>query len=353
MQNRIALLVLVWTATIMSVGCNPKIRIRQNPGRHDTGIRYYRPKPHLLIEPADNVVTQDKKTTSTTSDEFVKISLEYLPDFTEEYSIDVRPGLGSANVSVTLEEGWNLTQINQEIDSQFDDNIEAVAELAKAASGFVPTSGPLRGDGAPQGSQKKWVVRATDVPIGYYESVINQDACGKKRMFGWRYLGFLPYSPCPTVMCGIEQVACQDIESPLYGIVFDNGVMTFKRLDSIPSSGDQERDSVSTGMYDVVKTREALLSELENKVRFAIQAAHGLGSNADASLSQVDADTIDLAITIDGMISTSRAELVKALVNDTGVESTLTEMGNIALNFTVITGTTEQASEIASSQSLR
>ena len=348
MQNRWIRLVLVLTATIMSVGCNPKVRVRQNPGRHDTGIRYYRPKPYLLIEPAESVVTQDKKTTFTPSDEFVKISLEYLPDFTEEYSIDVRPGLGSANVSLTLDEGWNLTQINQVLDSQFDENVKAVAELAEAASGFVPTKGGEYSDGVPPGSQKKWVVRATNVPIGYYESVINEDACGKKRMFGWRYLGFLPYSPCPTVMCGIDKLACQDFESPLYGIVFDHGVMTLKRLDSIRGTGDQERESVSTGIHDVAMTPEVLLGKLENKIRVAIQAAHGIGSKAHAALSRIDAGMIDVAITIDGRIPASRADLIMALVADTGIENTLAEMGDVAINFTAIAGTTEPETELTS-----
>ena len=30
------------------------------------------------------------------------------------------------------------------------------------------------------------------------ESVINPDATGKKRMWGWRYVGFAPFNSCPT-----------------------------------------------------------------------------------------------------------------------------------------------------------
>ena len=96
------LAVLVLTTGIMTFGCTPRLRVRQSPGPKDTGIRYYRPKPYLRIEPASSVVAEGKKITQTPSDEFVSISMEYLPDFSEEYSIEVCPGLGSANVTVGL-----------------------------------------------------------------------------------------------------------------------------------------------------------------------------------------------------------------------------------------------------------
>ena len=110
----------------------------------DTGIQYYRPKPYLLVSPAGVTVSTESsdggtKTVITTgeSDRFVHISLQYVPDFGEEYSITVRSGLGVNNTTITLQDGRNLTSINQQLDSRFDENVKAVAELVKAAGGLA------------------------------------------------------------------------------------------------------------------------------------------------------------------------------------------------------------------------
>jgi hypothetical protein len=241
---------LIWLlATIAAAGgCNPRVTVRKDPGPHNAGIRYYRPKPYLLIEPVGAAVTvadENKKPVSTTipSDEFVSISLDYLPDFSEEYAITVRPGLGVANVSFKLEDGWNLTEMNQELDSQFNENVSAIADLVKAGGSLIqPTS---EGAGQPAQMDKRWVVRATNVPIGYYEAVINGDPNCRKRLYGWRYVGFAPFNSCPTDMLGVEAAACDDPFGPIYGLVFENGAMTFKQLNAI--APNLERVAVPTG----------------------------------------------------------------------------------------------------------
>ena len=299
----------------------------------DTGIRYYRPKPYLLVEPAESEVTNTgaKTITKTPSDEFVKVSLEYLPDFSEEYSIDVRPGLGTANVSVKLEQGWNLTSINQELDSQFDENVKAIAELAGAAAKFVPTSAL---DGAPAASKKRWVVAATNVPIGYYESVISNDSCGKKRLFGWRYVGFMPYAACPTEVCGVDQIACQDVNAPLFGLVFRNGVMTFQELMTLKDSERHSRRAVGTGEFDVAASTEARLKQLATSIRLEILKEYGLQS--DVTAFTTDGSDVDLQITLDGKLVLSRTEFIKTLLPL--VEQPLVELGNPMPRFSAING---------------
>ncbi len=103
-----------------SVGCTPKIIVRQNPAADDEGIRYYRPKPYLLI----SALSKD----GNASADSVSITLDYLPDFSEEYSINVRPGFGLADVNIGLEDGWNLVSINQKLDSQTDETIKATGD---------------------------------------------------------------------------------------------------------------------------------------------------------------------------------------------------------------------------------
>ena len=101
--------------------------------------------------------------------------MQYLPYFSEEYSINVRSGIGKADVSFKLDDGWNLTELNQNLDSQFDENLSAVADVVKAVGGVIPTGGAGFAEGGyqPEKITRKWVVQATNVPLGYYEAVIS------------------------------------------------------------------------------------------------------------------------------------------------------------------------------------
>ena len=200
-------------------GCLPRTIVRKNPGLRDRGVRYYRPKPYLRIAPQ---VDKD----GTPSAQFVSIDLAYLPDFSEEYSISVKSGFGTNDTSITLDQGWNLTNLNVDIDSKTAENVEAVGSLLSDVSGLATKANTdLSGN--------TFVVAATNVPIGYYEAVLGQD-CGAKHLYGFRYIGFLPYSPCPRVACGTpEALNCQTNSYDIFGLVFENGQMTFKNLGSL------------------------------------------------------------------------------------------------------------------------
>jgi len=213
----------------LMTGCTPRTIVRQNPGPRDRGIRYYRPKPYLLVQP-----TPVKEDAEVRQDRYVQISLDYLPDFSEEYSINVRTGLGSNDTTITLEDGWKLTSINQKLDSKFDKNVSAIADLIKAAApgGIVGTEG----DDSSRGPSI--IVKATNIPIGYYESVIARGPDCKKQLYGWRYVGFAPFSPCPLKPKGAECVDCRS--SPLYGMVFRDGVMVFEVIHDIAQRGLSE-----------------------------------------------------------------------------------------------------------------
>jgi len=200
--------VLALAIPLIGIAC-ASTTVKKDPGQHDRGIRYYRPKPYLLLTP-----------TSGAGDDQVSISLQYLPDYSEEYSIHIRAGIGKNKTNVKLENGWNLTGLDADIDSQTDENLTAMAKMVEAVGGIIPSSGKA----VPQATQ----VKATNVPLGYYESVISTGPDGRKRMYGWKYLGFLPYTQCPV---GMNGGVCADCQSePLYGLVFMNGVMTFKLM---------------------------------------------------------------------------------------------------------------------------
>jgi hypothetical protein len=193
----------------------------KDPKPFNKGVRFYRPKPYLRVVPH-----QDSR--GAASDEFVDVSIEYLPDFCEEYAISICAGLGTNKTKITLKDGWNLTDLDVEIDSQFDENLKAVGDLISKL--------PIATAAA---EERPAAVRATNVPLGYYEAVISMDDCGKKRLYGWRYVGFMPYATCPIESSGLRCENCQ--VDDIYGLVFDNGVMTFQLLNAIPGIQDSRK----------------------------------------------------------------------------------------------------------------
>lgn len=220
------------------VGCTPRVIVHSRPGVDDPGIRFYRPKPFLKVEPAE--VALEKNQTSIVPG-VVRISLVYLPDFSEEYALEVRSGLGIANVGIKLTDGWNLTEISQELDSQTDENVKAVASLLSAV-GDIPTAGNT--GVAPEVS---FTVPAHNVPIGLYESVIGRDSRGCKRLYGFRYVGFAPFANCPLEMGGGQFQCCNDPAGGLYGLSFIGGQMVFVPLAQMAVSPAVEARGLPAG----------------------------------------------------------------------------------------------------------
>jgi hypothetical protein len=226
---------------VLLAGCS-SVSVVKNPGPEDTGIRYYRPKPYLLVTPAD------------ATGRMVKLKVVYLPDYSEEYSITPK---GKKPPQVQLEDGWNLVAVG------------GPAPPPKPEEPPPPTA-PLD-----QAKVPEFVVAATNVPIGLYESVF--DVCqGKKQLKGWRYVGMSPLGGGPAI--GLDPSCAQAgaqamgrncspngqallgpdgrpllgpdgtpvnpnaplppsaVSGPLYGLVFFNGVMTFRQLDEIANN---------------------------------------------------------------------------------------------------------------------
>lgn len=86
----------------------------------DEGLRFFRPWPYLLV-------TVDRS-------DLVQATIVYLPDRSEEYVIEPKVGLGSVDVKVALDDGWQLASLGASSDSRVPETIEAVSELIGAAS---------------------------------------------------------------------------------------------------------------------------------------------------------------------------------------------------------------------------
>jgi len=255
---------------VLCCGCLPSTRIKKNPCNNDTGLRFYRPKPYLFIKP---LIEKDNK---NPSDKFVEIEMQMLPDFSEEYSIHIRSGLGTNDTEVVLTEGWNLTKLNVDVDSQFDENFQAIAT---GISKFIPSESGGGGGGNALAGMRS-TVPATNVPLGYYESVISRGPDGKKRLYGWRYIGFSPYAYCPQEVAGVDcQTDCQ--QRPLFGLVFENGTMTFKEL---PNARFANNVMVQTNY-------EKALKHLENEIANAVPLILQQRSVSEVSPQRIDVTT--------------------------------------------------------------
>lgn len=110
MKIRISVIIVC----LLMLSC-AELEIRKSRGPNDEGLPYYRPMPYLLISMSDNG--------------FCKSEIIVLPDRSEEYRIIARPGMGSIEFGPTLDKGWNLTAFNSKVDTQTDENIEAVTGL--------------------------------------------------------------------------------------------------------------------------------------------------------------------------------------------------------------------------------
>lgn len=212
-------LIVGMTLLMSIVGCS-SVQVTKDPDERSSGIRFYRPKPYLMVSPADP------------TGRMVKMKLHYLPDYSDgEYLVKVR-----GNAKVALQDGWNLVGVNGEAPSPPN----APQEGAEAGGG----TGAAAGDG----KLPEMVVAATNVPIGFYESVL--EPVGKRKVFrGWRYVGFsvmgggaTPGDPNLPI-CGHPQCpptdgngrACRypEMPQPVFGMVAVNGVMTFREIGEI------------------------------------------------------------------------------------------------------------------------
>jgi nitrogen fixation protein len=115
-----ALVLVVWLGACASVTITPVTQ----EDRKTPGVRYYESEPYLLVV---------KET----------IQLVWLPNYNLGYAVKTRPGLGKADGSVKLADGWRLTEIGAIVDTKIPETISAMADLLKAAGVSALTKGAL------------------------------------------------------------------------------------------------------------------------------------------------------------------------------------------------------------------
>jgi hypothetical protein len=88
----------------------------------DEGIPFYRPWPYLLVSLVE----------TESSEPALKSEIVWLPDYSHTYVVQPKRGLGKADLTVDLEDGWMLKSLTLNRDAQAAETIEQLtATLAK------------------------------------------------------------------------------------------------------------------------------------------------------------------------------------------------------------------------------
>ena len=115
-----ALVLVAWLAGCASVTVTPI----KSTDLETQGVRYYESEPYLLV-------TKDVPKTDTPPSTYT-IKLVWLPNYNKGYAVKTTPGLGTANGSVTLADGWQLKVLGANVDSKIPETINAVTNLIQA-----------------------------------------------------------------------------------------------------------------------------------------------------------------------------------------------------------------------------
>jgi len=102
----------------LMAGCARVAIVKTNPKKeNEEGLRFYRPHPYLWI-------TRDK-------DNVLQGTIVWLPDKNEDYRINVTGWIGKIVLKCTLENGWNLTEFGETMDSKTTEFITALTGTFK------------------------------------------------------------------------------------------------------------------------------------------------------------------------------------------------------------------------------
>lgn len=123
-----------------------KTRLPKGVDDEETGFRFYRPAPYLLVSAVPPVENKEKEK----EDDKLKAddggepagptysySIVWLPDKSQEYRIDFKSGFGTIETNFELENGWNLTSFGQTQDSKVADVITGLATAAATAAAVI------------------------------------------------------------------------------------------------------------------------------------------------------------------------------------------------------------------------
>lgn len=108
---------------VVGSGCS-SIQVKPIESESEHGLRFYQPEPYLLVS-----VTEVEDTTTKLKSEII-----WLPNFKKGYVAKPTGYVGSSNIKLTLNDGWNLSDFGLNRDSKGPEIVEAIAGLVTAVA---------------------------------------------------------------------------------------------------------------------------------------------------------------------------------------------------------------------------
>lgn len=109
---------LLFILPLLFISCARVTVTHVKPGDTSEGIHFVRPRPYLLV---------------SSQGENLKSEILWLPDYSQEYTVNLRPGIGRSNLDLKLKDGWMLTEMGAETDSRFSEALSAFGNVLEAA----------------------------------------------------------------------------------------------------------------------------------------------------------------------------------------------------------------------------
>lgn len=92
------------------------------------GVHFYEPRPYLLVS---NQQKQDDK--GNVQNQFSS-QIIWLPDHSRRYVVKIKPGWGTVDGSVKLQDGWMLDALGSKMDSKGPETVNAMTGLVSVAA---------------------------------------------------------------------------------------------------------------------------------------------------------------------------------------------------------------------------
>jgi nitrogen fixation protein len=148
-------LFILWVSLCMLSGCAGVTVTKITDSTYKEGVRFYRPWPYLWVtkeatreSTAEKVNDKTKNTTTETSKNVTtdkySSKIIWLPKYDEEYVVKTTGLIGSAKYNIALADGWQLTSMGMERDTQIPQTITAVTGALTGVAGLFVTGRKIK-----------------------------------------------------------------------------------------------------------------------------------------------------------------------------------------------------------------
>lgn len=145
-----------WTMTLLCSACLisgcAEVQVKHVDDKDTSdGVHFCQPRPYLLVSNQPQKNDKGDVQSNAFSSQII-----WLPDYSRCYVVKIKPGWGTVDGSVKLQNGWMLDTLGSKMDSKSTETITALTGLVSTAAKFAdqPPQGLYRIDIDPDGSVK-------------------------------------------------------------------------------------------------------------------------------------------------------------------------------------------------------